>query len=1680
MVTMWRMLVLMVLKMECCIAQYFYSNVLTHTSGTSYSGDPPSGVGIMPLTNSFAQNFKFLFATEHGWSEVSTILANSFTSISYTTSSQGNPCSGCSYCTQVAIGYVTGTNYFISGFLWANLCWLYTTDVTKYDITISGGYDTRTKYESGGSRNIFSVEYISGSTVLIGEYLTLWDYSSMTAPHRTSAKSGTNFRLVKCISSAQCYATDDGGSNAVIYNINSGNFLGGQDAITSTTAISGQPCRGLSVFPAFNMYVVCGTTSCRFFDVANVNTFNSLTLSGCSNCVSAAGGTSAFWNGMAVTCASPAKLMFYNVTNTPNTVPAVLMTSTTIAGGPFVSTWLNFSNYYILSYGGDVNAYYYAIQNCDPSCATCNTAGASSCTSCYPGKYLTAGSCSPCTSPCTTCIGSATSCTGCIPGYYLSGLACLICDSTCLTCTSGGPTGCTSCTSGRTLIGASCPLCDPNCLTCNTLTTNCTSCSASPNPYLYASGTSSSCVDCTTQGRYISGMTCLNCNSNCLACVTTATTCTNCLAPNMLSSTNSTCTSVCTGAYFSNSTNPIRCFPCNSNCLTCVTTETTCLSCTAPAVLSGTNATCAACGNGYFTNGTAPIKCFPCNSNCVTCTGLETNCLTCSGGKFLNSYQSFPNSFCDTCLLQGQYVSGLNCLSCNPNCLACVTTSTTCTNCTAPSMLSSTNSSCVATCTGAYFSNSTNPVRCFPCNSNCLTCITTETTCTSCTAPAVLSGINATCAACGNGFFTNGTAPVQCFPCDPSCLTCSGTSTNCTSCTAPTYLNAYQNTPNGFCDTCLSGHQFISTSNCFSCDSNCSNCTGTSTNCTSCPSRYYLRTDNASMGTCEPCDDTCASCFKGGASGCLTCDPLLNNRFFLLVNSSCDLCTAPPVYQSASSCLYWPVVDVNLTLSNSASSDGLRSKIKVAIDAVLPANYTNSIALVFAKLLTFLPVDLTFFDANKNKLESPTPIVTYSLATVGNSTAELGAALQSKLASLDYNISYVSVGSIVFYVNQQPFRLNPFNYTFAFRNPEFQTGQVVAAKETGTAVAQLANMVPANNPTTVDLISTACVLDPSGTLTRFSQLIKIFNRIYYVNLNFGKVLNSFLAEIEQFSKTQTETYSKDYMMNSVLGYRGKMSLRSVVRDFVNVLTWKVGLYITSWILKLSSFVFIQGEAPVPRWLIKFIYFLPKIHTMLFNLVFVDFAFYGTHTALHFFVFPSNWIGYVFLLLFSLDIVEMCSVVISYYPWEHYHKLANKPSPQTSKPENQDNLGSEATQLHLNHSKSEQASSSQPDVKASQSLQVINYRATYNNIQLNHHLVDAMSNVLLLEIEVLKITGARIFLIMHIVKLTAYQMLVVVTQTLPFFAISILATLEFIKVTYSIYYQVKFRIFRSWIVFLMNVSQSTFLALFLVLGTYLHSKGSEMKEYNFILMQKVGIYFILISIATEYLLTLIHVVVTFYYMVKNRKKKSKSEIEAEKKQQPWYLVYKNIPIQSFSDKSNNLPDLKFKPFRKFKVKEPVKDKTAIGDSRLADTAPFPGPNLNQNKTLVQNEPSAILVKATNQIKITGIKRNPSIISNYDKKPLALGDKRGNNEPPKGVRIFKARNANRESIAFRKKPSEDVEVSTKNVLATLNMNPITSTKYSMNQSKEEIKSPLFMRNVSKFKGEFNPHSKGNNLQ
>ena len=138
--------------------------------------------------------------------------------------------------------------------------------------------------------------------------------------------------------------------------------------------------------------------------------------------------------------------------------------------------------------------------------------------------------------------------------------------------------------------------------------------------------------------------------------------------------------------------------------------------------------------------------------------------------------------------------------------------------------------------------------------------------------------------------------------------------------------------------------------------------------------------------------------------------------------------------------------------------------------------------------------------------------------------------------------------------------------------------------------------------------------DPTGTFFRFTKILQIVNKLYFININYGKRLEAFLAKSAMITMYDPNPNYPQYVYN-VDNYRGKIDDKKVALDFVPVMFFTVLFYLFSWALKGVK-RFLLDNCIMGKVGIYFCHYANKVHLIIFNLVFIDFIWLAPRTLMH--------------------------------------------------------------------------------------------------------------------------------------------------------------------------------------------------------------------------------------------------------------------------------------------------------------------------------------------------------------------------------------------------------------------------------------------------------------------------------
>ena len=240
--------------------------------------------------------------------------------------------------------------------------------------------------------------------------------------------------------------------------------------------------------------------------------------------------------------------------------------------------------------------------------------------------------------------------------------------------------------------------------------------------------------------------------------------------------------------------------------------------------------------------------CDACHAACTSCTGPGLNsCQTCGNISSTIYYKIIGVDTCSTTCPDGQYINASypnNCQKCSPSCITCMNTSDTCTNVNCPINYFYLNNSCIFTCPGNYYGNTTLR-QCIQCTSGCQTCYAAGlSSCTKCNTVSNVQyylqiGQTVCSPNCPTGQYKYNIS-YECAYCPQICSTCTS-NTTCQSCKV---LNGmpYFFKSNSCVPSCAVGeYGDVVSLTCIACAAECRSCSaGSNTKCISCAPGYFL------------------------------------------------------------------------------------------------------------------------------------------------------------------------------------------------------------------------------------------------------------------------------------------------------------------------------------------------------------------------------------------------------------------------------------------------------------------------------------------------------------------------------------------------------------------------------------------------------------------------------------------------------------------------------------------------------------------------------------------------------------------------------------------------------------------------------------------------------------------------
>ena len=391
--------------------------------------------------------------------------------------------------------------------------------------------------------------------------------------------------------------------------------------------------------------------------------------------------------------------------------------------------------------------------------------------------------------------------------------------------------------------------------------------------------------------------------------------------------------------------------------------------------------------------------------------------------------------------------------------------------------------------------------------------------------------------------------------------------------------------------------------------------------------------------------------------------------------------------------------------------------------------------------------------------------------------------------------------------------------------------------------------------------------DPSGTLVKLSQYLKTYNKLYFINVNYGKRLDTFLSRIGDMFKTIND--KEDLALNSI-NTRGKLSRAKVTIDFLKGFKDKVIIYIISWILRLFAARLIAYQSCESPKVVTAIYYLQKLSLLAFNLVRADFAFIIPRTILHRREHNALELLIVFIVmvLLFLDCLEWVNMIFDDDLWMRLYRRKKRQIDDLAR------IANESEERRVdpaapNNSQSQELNTTDEKSRYSQGMMTqINYKSTYKELAVNQHLLTMMSARLTVDEKVYRSRGCRALFTFGFVRLTIFNLMIACGQYTSGLILSVLLFCELAKLIYLFVLQFKLGMMASKTLYVLEILQCVFLTSFLAMALLIHRMS-----FNDVIpsvYQTTGIWIVLISCGAEYVFLLVYVGIASVTYYKNRK------------------------------------------------------------------------------------------------------------------------------------------------------------------------------------------------------------------
>jgi hypothetical protein len=599
-------------------------------------------------------------------------------------------------------------------------------------------------------------------------------------------------------------------------------------------------------------------------------------------------------------------------------------------------------------------------------------------------------------------------------------------------------------------------------------------------------------------------------------------------------------------------------------------------------------------------------------------------------------------------------------------------------------------------------------------------------------------------------------------------------------------------------------------------------------------------------------DTNCVRCVDNYQI-CTECDQA---NGYILVNGSCAM---PVMLQIAQSTSKLDSVDLSFSLTPDKSE------------------ISDNLLTALEKLIS---VEVNFTDTATNQVENVQFKQTLKAAT-GQMTYTI--KISSSLVGKEYGVMVGSSQRLMKVENGTKWLIRLQATRVVYQNA-VTAKELAAAASQAAPVSSLSSVSSGDSAASMSLMGTLMAADPTGTFFRFTKILQIVNKLYFININYGKRLEAFLAR--SIGEVDDPTPEKPQKVFNRRTTRGKLSLKEIPMDFVYIAGWKQWVYLGMWAMNLFK-RFLLDNCIMGKVGIYFCHYANKVHLIIFNLVFIDFIWLAPRTLMHSRGL-SNFKVYTPALILFLLAADLCLILAHLLDdriWrkalEHYTNLRPYLKkgfvPPPLPDQTQVGMVSDITSDDNNDSKSKKAESEADEKNKSQTKQ-INYKRTYFEIDFNVHLMDLVVARMRITDEAFNSTMGRMLLLNLWLKVPLLQLVVLGCQYCSFVAITTLFVYDAAFTVASIYAYLKYKYLKNIICLLMEIISSASFILFYIIAFAVSQKRFDEIILDF--YQDAGIWIVIASCVAEYLLLLTYIGVAAYDFFKNRKMMKKMNLKSK--------------------------------------------------------------------------------------------------------------------------------------------------------------------------------------------------------